>query len=746
MTATAPRRSRWVALVAVLLLGAAFGAHRLVDPDLPQQVAVGRAILDGAAPIGVSTFVHPFPGYRYVEDKWLASVLVAAVDRAGGEHALMAYQIGLCALVAAAWMALLRRGGARPGPALVGTSIVLVANAYRLEPRPDTLSHVFLAFTLVAVGGAIPWRTLRWALPAAIGLWIHFHGYFVNGMLVAAAGLAAGLAGDRRGAIGEAGRATSLRRGALVMASAAVACLTHPQGFRALAWPVEQLALLRREPVLRGALTEFVPTTELFRGAGPATWAVLGIAVVLGFVFALRRGGSSPPVRGAVGFVLAVAWCVLPTDAARGWPYRLAIAVAVAAAVEAPSAWREGRRLEPIAFVGFSILAIPMIRNLALVPPVAAMLALPSIQGAWERLFRRREASAFVAAGVVLFVAWARLADHLPPGTYRAPGWTGWGWDAGRFPVEATAYVARARPAGTVLNNFDTSGWLLRELRPPGGVFIADNTSMYPVSFLKEYREQVMAGRVDPESLHARYGVRIAILDHAAMETPGLVARLAASSAWVLVHVDRAAAVWVREEGTTPAGRVSLDRTQAELASRVGPVRGSLPGSARRLFPELNLGIFLRAAGRPDLALREADRMWSAGAHPAIATFAAASAEEAGVLEGQVERLEQALARFGEGRSVGRWLARACFVRGVRSAAEGRLAEATRDLERSWELAPDSPGTALALASVAAEAGREATSLEYLARALALSADPAIRRAAEADPKLAPLLPRLPSR
>lgn len=729
--------------LAAALLGATFGLHRLVDPDLPQQIAVGRAIVSGGTAIGVSNFVHPFPGYAYVEDKWLSSVLVAVVDRLGGESGLMAWQIGLCALVAAAWWALLRRFGARPGTALAATAILLVANAYRLEPRPDTLSHAALAATIVAVSGRLRWTTVRWLVPVGIGVWIQFHGYFVNGLLVVAAATAAGVAGDRRGAIGERGAASAAGRGAAVLGLACLACLVHPQGWRALAWPVEQLRLLASSPALRGALTEFVPTTELLGGAGVARWALLAGAPVAGVLLAVSRAGAGAALRGGVGFAMAAAVMAFPPPAASSWPYRLALALWVAAAVEAPSAWRRGRRLEVVLFAGFSVLAVPMIRNLALLPPIAAMLAAPAMEAAWDRLRASGRVGAAVVAAICLTCAGARLTDRLPPGTYRAPGWTGWGWDASRFPVDAAEFVRRERLPGELLNNYDTSGWLLREFHPERRVFISDNTSMYPPAFIESYRGRIMAGLEDLEALHARFGVRIAILDHAALETPALVARLSRTRGWTLAHLDRAAAVWVRDpEGAWPP--VDLAAAQAKLGALAHPPSGSLPGSARRLFPELNLGIFLRAAGRPDLALVESDRMWKVGPDPALATFAAAAAEEASVLDGQVDRLEEAHASFGGGAAVGRWLARARFVRGIRRAEQGRLDDAAADLRRSWELAPGTPGTALAQARVEAEAGRSEAALNFLELALESADDPAIRRAAAEDPRLAPLLGRLP--
>src|SRR6185436_4629886 len=100
------RRSGWLA--ALLLTAAVFGLHRIVDPDLFQQIATGRRILAEPGSIGRSDFIASFPGRSYVEDKWLFSVAAALVDRAAGVDGLMLLQIGLVLAVAAAWWLLLR--------------------------------------------------------------------------------------------------------------------------------------------------------------------------------------------------------------------------------------------------------------------------------------------------------------------------------------------------------------------------------------------------------------------------------------------------------------------------------------------------------------------------------------------------------------------------------------------------------------------------------------------------------------
>ena len=207
---------------------------------LHQQIAVGRAILADPASIGTSTFTYTFPGFRYIEDKWLASVIVAVVDRWGGIDALMAYQIALCALVAAAWFVLLRVWGSGPLGAMFGTSLLLVAAAFRLEPRPDTWSHAFLAMALAILGSPVPIRRVVPGLIVLMVCWVNIHGYFVNGILAIAAAVVAAGCGDPRGPLAAMDRRAAWMRGGALLAGCMAACALHPQGFGALAWPVRQ--------------------------------------------------------------------------------------------------------------------------------------------------------------------------------------------------------------------------------------------------------------------------------------------------------------------------------------------------------------------------------------------------------------------------------------------------------------------------------------------------------------------------
>ena len=172
------------AFLLALVLGATFGIHRLIDPDVFLQVAVGRAILSQLNSLGVSTFVDAYPNYHYVEDKWLASVAVALADAAGGPGGLMIYQVALCVLATASWYYMQRAWRASPAASLAGVSLALLICNFRLEPRPDTMSHALLALTLGLTVANLSSRRLLWLTPMLFAVWANLHGYFVNGLLV----------------------------------------------------------------------------------------------------------------------------------------------------------------------------------------------------------------------------------------------------------------------------------------------------------------------------------------------------------------------------------------------------------------------------------------------------------------------------------------------------------------------------------------------------------------------------------
>ena len=782
----APTARRAAPYLAAAFAGIVFGLHRIVDPDVFQQVAAGREHLLHPSSIGVSSFHDLFVGQAYVADKWLASVVAALFDALG---ALALYQVALAVLAALGFCFLLRRWGAGPLAAAAGSAIGLAASAFRLEPRPETLSLALLCWLvgLLAPGAAWPARRRPW-VAATLALWVNLHGYFVNGLLVLAAALAADALRPPRGT----SRRDAVRAAGAALLAGFVASFLHPQTYKAVLWPLGQLLALRDQAILREAIGELAPTSSLFEGIGAARIVLAALTFVAAAAYFVPRSPLRRAVpRALAGFAAALPWLAAPPPGLVQWPYRLTAALFAAALFElpallagaraaaargegcgaqAPAAARGDRCAAPEAaapgercgtpaqaagprgllpaflFAGFAVLALPVVRNTALLPPAALLLLAPlwsaaaAEAGASPRMaaLSRRGVPALAVAAFVLCCL-LRLAGWLAPGTYRAPGWTGLGVDERSVPIAAAEFVAARPVRGKIVNDFQSGGALLRRLYPARRVFIAGNTSCYPASFLETYRREVMGGDGDPADLTARYDADVVVLAHAAMETPKLAARLARSPAWRLAHLDAAAAVFVRAaDGDAP---LDLDAAAGRLTAeaRVSEPWPAWLGGRRSPFPALNAGLFLRAAGRPDLALRLGEKLWSEAPDVETATFCAGAAEEAGRLPEAVEKLEWARRERPADDAVRTWLARALFARAAARLAEP--AAAGPDLERCLALSPGEPGAQLLLALVRAAEGRADEARRLAAEAWPRAPEP-LRDFARRDPRLAPVLPR----
>ncbi len=666
------RSAAWIAACATIALGVVFGLHRIVDPDVFQQVAVGRAILADPSSIGTSSFHHTVPAYGYIADKWLASVAVAIFQAVAGQDGLMLYQILLCVGFATCAFTTLRIWGGAPWVAASGAALALFGCAFRLEPRPDTLS---LALTLVVAGlvrSRVDFRRLVWLLPSIFAIWVNLHGYFVIGLFVLAAGTVAAVLGDRR--------VPAIGRSLALLALSTAACCVHPQGVHALAWPIRQLRMLGDHPFLRQAILEFQPTELLFLGFGALHGSLLGLAVALGLAGALGPNRRRAALRIGGGVMIAVVWVLFPPPGMVAWPYRMTFGLWIAAVVEIPRAIRERNVFGVLLFAGASVLAVPLIRNLSLVPPAAMLLLVPVWTAVSQTLRVWRVARLVPAVAALALVAgtgWARLDQRLGPGTSRAPARTGWGVDRQVFPVEAADFIERERPPGRLLNHFDNGGYLLYRFHPERKVLISGNTSMYPPEFFREFHREVIGANADPDRMARLFDARLAVCDHGAPEADLLVGKLANSPGWKLIHVDPAASVFLYAD------------------------------ESREVAPDAR-----------------------------VAVAAAAVAEAEGDVTRSIATLEAAWAS-DDNDEVGRWFARALFVRGLRRLDAGLRDQGRVDLVRSVELSPVEPGPWLALAKLDAEEGDLASAADRLRHAVDLGdADGRSAAAIAGDPVL----------
>src|SRR5204863_8730008 len=124
-------------------------------------------------------------------------------------------------------------------------------------------------------------------------------------------------------------------------------------------------------------------------------------------------------------------WLLAPPPGLQPVPYRVTFALLLMAALEVPALLRDRRLLAAALLAGCTALAVPLVRNLALVPPAALLVLAPAwtacaadVGERWSTRASRTVAAAALLA-VILPVAWLRLSDRLSVGV-RAPLRTGW--------------------------------------------------------------------------------------------------------------------------------------------------------------------------------------------------------------------------------------------------------------------------------------------------------------------------------
>jgi hypothetical protein len=300
--------------LACLVVGMLVGGSDLPDPDIWWNVADGLFRLrEGTAPPTAFFGAHGCEDPLPLVTTW-ASLALAQAWRAYGVWGLIAVR----ALSAAAVMAAI--AAASRGPAwqrLAWGAGVVAAIAFRLSPRPETVSFAFLAVTVALLAratssGSAPSSSLPPPGALALGpvafVWGHVHPMYALGLVVV---VAAAL-----GAVVVA-RGTAGARAAIWCAIAfAIGAVLTPRGFAGVLDPVPERAVARTL-----AFAEWNPTWRaVVDGVAPdgAAGALVLVVVVVAALARLARTGASE--RAALAAVCApgVVTVVFAIDAVRG--------------------------------------------------------------------------------------------------------------------------------------------------------------------------------------------------------------------------------------------------------------------------------------------------------------------------------------------------------------------------------------------------------------------------------------------
>jgi hypothetical protein len=307
--------------VALLVIGLAAFAPDLVTQDFWLALVSGREIAQHGLP-SANHLTVVSSGHRWVDQQWLAQLLLYEIARIGGVSASAA--VCLLAGGAALWIAGLtaHHRGASPMAILAFLLLCVVAAPWGMQFRTQALALPLFSLTvwLLTRDPNAERKSTLWVFPV-LCLWANFHGSAVIGVgLVAAYGLHALI----RGARGPA----RMRAVACVVLSP-LTLLASPY---ALSLPGYYRLMLVNPPFGR-EIQEWQRTTP--SGLTAVFFLLVGVALVLAvtrrkrlglfdfFILCLTLATALEAIRGIIWFALASA-ALLPTLATRHpWRARL---------------------------------------------------------------------------------------------------------------------------------------------------------------------------------------------------------------------------------------------------------------------------------------------------------------------------------------------------------------------------------------------------------------------------------------
>ena len=245
----------WVALAVTLGCVLLSVTYQIYEKDFWQHLAVGRAIWQTHQVPTTQVWTWPTYGAPDVNSSWGFRALVWPLWQWGGVWGLFAWRWLTTLAVFGLALATARRMGARGfTPLLV---IVLCALTYRQrsQVRPETLASVWLALSVWLLESRRTARDRRfdraWLMAPLLWAWVNSHISYPLGLVVLVAHMAA--RGRKRAAGASAEPRTGGRARTLWLATALGLGLgfLNPFGIGALTQPFEYFFAQRGEPIFR---------------------------------------------------------------------------------------------------------------------------------------------------------------------------------------------------------------------------------------------------------------------------------------------------------------------------------------------------------------------------------------------------------------------------------------------------------------------------------------------------------------
>ncbi len=275
--------------------------------DLAYQVRAGNEILAARALPSVDTWTFTVAGTPWLDQQWLAQVLLAAGHRLGGWELLAVVRAVAVAASTGLVVASSRARGASPRTASILALAAFALAAPALALRPQLLGIVLFAALLWLVAARERHPRAYLMAPVLVAFWANLHGSFVLGPAILGYAWLSDVAAQR-----------PARTSFAVLVAGTLATLVNP--YLAGAWAYA--AGIGANPAIAGQVAEWQRTSPL---AMPGLLFYPSVAVAV-FLMIRRRAVVAWP-----DWALLAAMAVLGAWAVRGvawWAFAMAYLLA----------------------------------------------------------------------------------------------------------------------------------------------------------------------------------------------------------------------------------------------------------------------------------------------------------------------------------------------------------------------------------------------------------------------------------
>ncbi len=519
-----------IACLAAAAFVLALSWHKIESLDTGYHLAYGNHFLDHGQIVDRDPFLLPQNAVTFVNANWCSQIIIAIAHRAAGPSGLIALRTALTLITFAA-IALVLRHSTRSLLWLAATWLLAgVAGYERFSLRPELFSYAIMLSMLALLAHPAHTRRRAVAIVALQLLWVNLHSYFLVGLFITGAFVAADLITSFTGPR-NAEKTTTLRMRLWTFAAQLIACLVNPWGWRGAIFPIETLSYLRRTNAMAGGPTD----------AAAGAWSLIS--------------EFHSPFR-YVGELI---------NARTMHAYYVLLAVAAIGLI----ACLIRRRFAPmLLLILFAAMSFQMRRNIAQFALAGAPLALGAIAALRTWKPNRLRLLPFL----ILTTISIRSNDGLVNGRFyyterRITRQFGTGYSSRTFTTDAVKWLAAHQDLQPNLfvdyfSSSNTLPWLPDRFK----LFVDTNTFAYKEETLAAAFDLGLAKRPHAD-IFDREQINIALL-HVGPDTQPLVMRLAADyTNWALVYFDPQAVIFARR---IPA-HIELIKTNHPTAADLDP-------------------------------------------------------------------------------------------------------------------------------------------------------------------------------